>query len=200
VSTQPAVLRPSVRAYFRTIKSRWPAAIALLLIAIYDAAVAPGTVVLYPLVIAALLASLALYFRVVQIEVDSDAVRKRGILGITRSWPIAEVRGCAFRSVQFPGIGRPVDLIIVYGAGQRVLFTIRRAYWDPSAPRQLAVALGHPHVDALFASTSKSAVQSEFPGALSFAQRYNWLVFGGGTLVAIAVLVTLDSTCKNHFT
>src|SRR5216683_102569 len=89
-----------------------------------------------------------------------------GILGLTRSWPLAQVGGCALRSISFPGISRPVKLLIVYGVDHRALFAISPQFWDAQLPHRLGVALGHPHSSGTFQDTTKAEVQEEFPGVL----------------------------------
>jgi hypothetical protein len=195
---RPVLLQPSVGAYVRGRGAVLPvAAIGLVALGL-SAARLPRGLELYILAVAVLLGMLGLYFRVVRIEVGPAAVRKRTIFGVTYSWPRADVGGCALRSITFPGISRPVKLVIVYGVDHRALFAVSPDFWEAQLPHRLGVALGHPHPPSLFQDTTKADVQEEFPGALPFAWRHNWLVGVGVGLVILALIVVYVRAYGRH--
>ena len=88
--------------------------------------------------------------------------------------------------------------MIVYGVDRRALFSISPQFWDSRFPHRLSDALGHPDSSGTFRDTTKADVQKEFPGALSFAMKHNWLVGSGGALAGIALLVVFQATCGNR--
>ena len=134
---------------------------------------------------------MAAYMINVRVEVSPDKVRVHGLSGLSRSWPRAEIRGCATLFV-VSGVGPTNPLFLVYGSENRKLFSLEAALWDAQTIGELGNALTgeDPSVEVV---SSKEALQ-RFPDSLSFTKRHYVLVGASFAVVAIALATVLAFT------
>ena len=134
---------------------------------------------------------IAAYMINARVEVSDDKVRVRGLSGLSRSWPRAEIQGCATLVVT-SGIGTTNPLFLVYGSGHRKLFSLEAGLWDAHTIGELGNALvgEYPQIEIL---SHKEALQ-RFPGSLSFTKRHYVLVGASFAVVAIALFTVLALT------
>ncbi len=135
-----------------------------------------------------------MYFRNVRLDISDQTIARTGLFGRVRRWDRNLVKGCAQRSVIVSYYRpRPSNYLIFYGEGHRTLFKLNGNLWNKHAIGQINSALGYKRRAEVASDRTyyRDELLREFPGSIDFVSRHQWLVGGGGAILAIGLLTYL---------